>query len=51
MTINLALVFIVAVLGAEYGWANGASEMFDMVFPVQSGDIRTTKSTSAIITE
>lgn len=39
VAVDFSVMFIVAVLGAEDGGADGASEMFDMVFAFQSSDI------------
>lgn len=39
MTIDLAIVFVVAVLRAKYGWAHGAREMIDVILLIQSRDI------------
>jgi hypothetical protein len=39
MTVDLSLMLIVAVLGPEYSWTNGAGEVFDMVFPLEGGNV------------
>jgi hypothetical protein len=40
MTINVSIMFVVAVLCAEYCWAYGASEVLNMILSVQSSYIR-----------
>ena len=39
MTIYLSIMFIVTIFWTEYGVAKGTSEMFDMIFFIQSGDV------------
>lgn len=51
VAVHLILVFIVAVLSAENRGAYGASEMLNMVFAVQSCDIRPAKGPSTCITK
>ena len=48
MTVNLALMFIVTILGPKNGWTDRTSEMFNVIFPFQCSDVRTPKSTPAI---
>lgn len=36
VAVYVAVVFVVAVLGAEYGIAHGAGEVVDVIFAVQS---------------
>ena len=49
VAIDFTLVLVVAVLGTEDGGAHGASEMLNMIFAVESGDVGTTKSTPTFI--
>jgi len=42
MAVDLPLVFIVTVLGAKYSRANGAGEMLNVVFTLQSRDVGST---------
>ena len=49
MTIYIAFMLIVRVLGTEHGGTDGASKMFDVIFTIESRDVRTTKSTAAIM--
>lgn len=51
VTVNLSLVFIIAVLRAKNCWTDRASEMLDVVFAIQGSDIGAAKSTSAIETQ
>ena len=39
MAVDVAFVLVVGVLGAEDGGADGAGEVFDVVFAVESCDI------------
>lgn len=39
MTIHFALVFVVTVLSAKDRWAQGAGEMFDVIFPFKGSDV------------
>jgi hypothetical protein len=34
VTIYVSIVFVVAILGTEYSWTCGASEMLNMVFSI-----------------
>lgn len=43
MAVHLCLVLIIAVLGAKDCRADGAREMFNVVFAVQRGDVRSAK--------
>jgi hypothetical protein len=49
MTINLAIVFVVAVLRAKYGWAHGAREVIDVVLLIQSRDVRSSERPIALM--
>lgn len=51
MAENVALMFVVAVLGAKDGGTDGAGEVLDVVFPVQGGDVGSSQSTSAGVTQ
>lgn len=51
MAVHLALVFVIGILGTEYCGTHGASEMFDMIFAIQGGDVGATKSTTTFVTE
>lgn len=39
VAVDIALVLVVAVLGAEYCRAHGAGEMLDMILPIQRSDV------------
>lgn len=49
VTIYIALMLIVRVLSTEHSRTNGAREVLDVIFAVQSSNIRTPKSTTAIM--
>lgn len=51
MAIDFAFVLIVAVRCSEDGWADRASEMFDVVFAIKSSDIGTSESAATLETE
>lgn len=51
MTVHPALMLVIGVLSAKNRWANGASEMLDVVLVVQGGDIGTTQSTATFVAE
>lgn len=51
MTVNVALVLIVAILSPKNGWTDGTSEMVDMIFSFKRRNVRTAKSTPAVETE
>ena len=34
VTVNVAVVFVVGILGTEQGWADGTRKMFHVIFPV-----------------
>lgn len=48
MAIHLALMLVVAVLSTKNRWAYRAGEMIDVIFPIQCGNVRTTKCTVAL---
>ena len=51
VAVDIAVMFVVGVLGAEDGWADGAGEVLDVVFAVESCYIRATQSTAAVVAE
>ena len=51
MTVDLIFVLIVAVLRPKDRGTNRASEVLDMIFPFQSSDVGSTKSSSTSETE
>jgi hypothetical protein len=51
VTVNIAFVFIITVLGAEHSGTDRAGKMLDVVFPVKCGYIRTAKSAAALETK
>lgn len=51
VTVDLVLVFVVAVFRAEDRRTDGAGEVLDMIFPVQSSDVRTSQGTAAVMTQ
>ena len=51
MAIDFAFVLVVAILRAKNRWANGAGEVFNVVFPIQCCDVRAAKSTSTFIAQ
>jgi hypothetical protein len=51
VAIYVSIMFVVAILGAEYGWTCGASKMLNMVFPIQGGDVGSTQCISARVAQ
>lgn len=51
MTVYIALMFVVAVLGTEDSWTHRAGEMFDVIFAIESCDVGATKSASTCMAE
>ncbi len=51
MAVHMAVMFVVAVLGAEDGGAEGAGEVVDMVFPIKSCDVGPAQGSAASMTE
>ncbi len=51
MAIHVAFVLVIAVLGSELCRTDGACEMLDVILPVQGGDVGTSKSAAARMTE
>ena len=49
MAIHFAFMLVVAILRAEDGGANGASEMLNVVFAIQCCDVGASQSTSAFV--
>lgn len=49
VTVHLILMFIVAILGPKDGWTHRTGEMLYMIFSIQGGNVRSTKSTSAFV--
>lgn len=50
MTVHLALVFVVRVLGAENGGTYGTGEMLDMVLAIQGSDVGAAQGAAALVT-
>ena len=51
MAVYVSVVIIVAILGTEYGWTDGASEMLNVVFTVEGGYVGSTESVPARVTD
>lgn len=51
VTVHFSLVLIITILGTKDGGADGAGEMFDMVFSIQRGDIGPTQSSMTFIAQ
>jgi hypothetical protein len=51
MAVNIALVFVIAVLGSKDGIAEGACKVVDVILSVQSCYVRAAKRTAALMTE
>ena len=51
MAIDLAIVLIIAILGAEYSWTHRARKVLNVIFPVEGGYVRASERTSASETE
>lgn len=51
VTVNVAVVLIIAILGAEYRVTERACEMVDVVFAVESGDVGTSERPSTLIAQ
>jgi hypothetical protein len=51
MAVHVAFVLIIAIFSSELCRADGAGEMLDMILPVQSGDVGTSKSTTTRMAE
>lgn len=51
MAVYVFLVFVVAILRSEDGWADRTGKMFDVVFAIEGGDIRPAESATTIIAE
>lgn len=49
VTVNVAVVFIVAILSSEDGGAEGACKMVHMVLAIKRRNVRSTKSTAALV--
>jgi len=50
MTIDLAVVFVVAILSPKYCWAYRACKVVNVVFSLQGSNIRTAQGTIALVT-
>ena len=48
MAVDFAFVFVVAILSTKNCWANGAGEVFDVVFALEGGDVRSAKCTTTL---
>lgn len=51
MTVDTAIVFIVTVLSPKNCGTNGTSEVFDVIFPIQSSYVRAPQSSSTSETQ
>ena len=51
VTVDIALVLVIAVLGAKNSRADGTGKVFDVVFPIESSNVRTAKCTATLVTE
>lgn len=51
MAVYVALMFVIAVLGAENSRAYRAGKMFNVIFAIQSGDIGAAKGASTCMAE
>lgn len=51
MAVNLALVLVVTVLSSKDGRANGAGEVLNVIFVVQSRDVGSSEGASALETQ
>lgn len=51
MAVDVALMLVVAILGAENGRANGACEMLDMIFAVECCDVGGSQGLTTSIAE
>jgi len=49
MTIHLAVMLIVAVLGPKHRWTERASEVIDVVFSIERGDVGTPEGSAAFV--
>ena len=50
VTVNMAIVLIVAVFGTKGSGANGACEVVDVVFAIQGCHVRTPQCTPTAVT-
>lgn len=51
MTVHFILMFVVTILGSKDGWTHGTGKMLYVIFSIQGGNVRSTKSTSALVAE
>lgn len=51
MAVDVAIMFIVAVLGSKNCRAKRASEMIDVVLSIQGSDVGPSQGSSTLITE
>lgn len=51
MAVYLALVLVITVLSSKDGRADGAGEMLNVIFVVQSRDVGSSESASALETQ
>lgn len=51
VAVNLAIMLVITVLGAEYGWAKRACEVIDMILAVKSSYIRSSECTAALMAQ
>lgn len=49
VAVHLAVVLVVAVLGAEYGGAQGAGEVIDVVFALEGCDVGPSQRSAALM--
>ena len=47
VAIDLAVVFIITVLSAEYGRTHGTSEVLNVIFPIERSNVRASKRAAA----
>ena len=51
MAVDMAIVFVIAVLGAKHGRAQGASEVVDVILAFEGGDVRPPQGSAALMAQ
>lgn len=51
VAVNLAIVFVVAVLRAKNGWADRAGKVIDMILVIESCDVRAPQGAIALVAD
>ena len=51
MAVHLPFVLVIAVLSSEDSRAYGACEMFDVVFPLQCSNVRSSQRAAAVVAQ